>query len=581
MEDFGHSSNENPRILVSGNHPIALLVGVAGFIGSHLADQLLSEKIQVVGIDDFSTGDKLNLAKASKSNFFHFLHRSIDGDLLNDSVVELITSLPRIDYIFFSVDSEEPEKVFTYGVQNFLKLLKKIKEEQVEKQVDKIKYSSVKKINEESKGVINDKPKVAFVSSINIYKQSFSPRLQLADNNKLTNQEEYLKEAEVKFAKFVKYYKFNARVIRLSTVYGPRMHFRISDPMVRLIQASLSGQLEEQVTSLDFTTRALYVDDAISLIVKSVLVGSTSNKIYDGALLQPIKISEIKQILVDPLWYENKGFQETELPPWPTHNLNKTIKELSWKPKANLVKALKMTISYFKENEIVVEKLSGSEFKKEEESWKDNPAPYISKDELKRWTFNEAEESSKAEGEGENKKVFKEVEAISKGRIFRKIIVIGIILGIIFFGLLYPFVSLFVGGFNIKNNLSQAKQNIEVGDFEGAQKKIGQAKVTLKESERIVDSLAILKRFGILNNQIDSTLHLLAISEEGISGIDHAILGSKALYQATKVISGELNEDPTKLYEEARVELKVAKDQIEGVKTVLGDSELGFSYPSI
>ena len=36
--------------------PIIFITGVAGFIGSNLADVLLSEGYQVVGVDDLSSG---------------------------------------------------------------------------------------------------------------------------------------------------------------------------------------------------------------------------------------------------------------------------------------------------------------------------------------------------------------------------------------------------------------------------------------------------------------------------------------------------------------------------------------------
>ena len=50
----------------------ALVTGAAGFIGSHLVDQLLSENYQVVGIDNLSTGSLSNLNLAIKNSAFNF-----------------------------------------------------------------------------------------------------------------------------------------------------------------------------------------------------------------------------------------------------------------------------------------------------------------------------------------------------------------------------------------------------------------------------------------------------------------------------------------------------------------------------
>jgi UDP-glucose 4-epimerase len=47
------------------------ITGIAGFIGSHLADALIEEGDQVSGLDDFSLGRGSNLESAAKSDCFH------------------------------------------------------------------------------------------------------------------------------------------------------------------------------------------------------------------------------------------------------------------------------------------------------------------------------------------------------------------------------------------------------------------------------------------------------------------------------------------------------------------------------
>jgi UDP-glucose 4-epimerase len=53
------------------------ITGVAGFIGSQLADQLLAEGHQVTGVDDFSLGKPANIEQASTHACFHLVEADI------------------------------------------------------------------------------------------------------------------------------------------------------------------------------------------------------------------------------------------------------------------------------------------------------------------------------------------------------------------------------------------------------------------------------------------------------------------------------------------------------------------------
>ena len=56
---------------------LMVVTGVAGFIGSHLADRLLGQGHRVVGVDNLSRGMRENLSEALGSPDFHF----IEGDV--------------------------------------------------------------------------------------------------------------------------------------------------------------------------------------------------------------------------------------------------------------------------------------------------------------------------------------------------------------------------------------------------------------------------------------------------------------------------------------------------------------------
>lgn len=568
MEESANSINRVSRILVSRNAPIAFVVGVAGFLGSNLADQLLEKSIQVIGIDDFSEGSKRNLEKAIRDKNFHLINESIYSSEFAPNR-EVMIKLPRVDYAFFVADREEPSKLFSLGIQNFLEFIRKTRDEinsgggkregeseKSESEGERRPKTSIAKGEEEARSAM-EKPRVVLVSSINLY------------DNKLEYRDKLLKEAEINFAKYVKHYKINARVVRLAPVFGPRMSFKSNDPVAELIQAALTEDLSDKQSSLDFSSRSIFVDDAVHLIIKSVLIGGTANKIYDGALIEPIKVGEIKQILLDPLWHEQKNFKATELPPWYTPNLEKTARELSWRPKTPIIAALKRTIAYFKENDIEVERQEKHNFDKN----------------VKGWSFKNYEEGKGAEDGGLKMEDGGRGPEVDDGRGGRKRRGFGKRIGgflvfcLIVFGLVYPIGSLVAGGLLVRYHLKESKVALEEGNFDRATSEINSAKKTLGDSKEVIGSLKILERLGVLNNQIANLEQVVELGEEGIDGMAHATEGSKALFQTTKIISGESGEEPKPLYEKAQTELQVASQIIAKVKAKLDEGKYAEQYP--
>lgn len=536
--DTAYSINAKNSILVSRNKPLALVVGVAGFIGSHIADALLSKNIQVIGIDDFSSGEKINLVNAVRNKDFHIINDSINNSTIAQSLS--LKNLPRLDYAFFAANSENTDRLYSSGLLNFLHIIKDLK-----KELD-----------------IAHKPRIVFTSSIDLY------------NSKVSSRRKNLKEGEVRLAKFVKHYKLNARIIRLAHLFGPRMNFRDDNPVTRLIQASITGTLQSEQISDDYSSRNLFIDDAISLIIKATLSGATSQKIYDGAMIAPVKISEIKQILLDPLWHEDRDFKPSELPPWPTPNLKKTCEELSWEPRIGIVEALRKTVAYFKDNNVEVPKLDYENKKELEGRWsfknykevdpstgaQDYRRPEVKE---KRFELRESDPSTKRSGSGG----------------FRSRLGFSLVLLILFFGLVYPIAALGVGAFNIRNNLRASRAYLEEGNFERAGEQINLAKATLYQTRQTLNYLDVLKRIGILKTQVDKADRLVNLVSEGIDGVDHATRGSKALFQTTKIISGEDASDPKPLYQTAQTELTSASQIISKVLARLSDEDLLSIFP--
>ena len=58
-----------------------LVAGAAGFIGSHLCDQLLAAGHEVVGVDNLATGQRSNLEAACGHPGFRFVEHDITAPL--------------------------------------------------------------------------------------------------------------------------------------------------------------------------------------------------------------------------------------------------------------------------------------------------------------------------------------------------------------------------------------------------------------------------------------------------------------------------------------------------------------------
>jgi UDP-glucose 4-epimerase len=71
-----------------------LITGGAGFIGSHLADALVSEGKEVFVIDDLSTGARANLAGLEGHPRFHFTQASIRSE------PELCRLMAQVDFVY-------------------------------------------------------------------------------------------------------------------------------------------------------------------------------------------------------------------------------------------------------------------------------------------------------------------------------------------------------------------------------------------------------------------------------------------------------------------------------------------------
>ena len=90
-----------------------LITGVAGFIGSNLADFLLNKGFKVYGLDNLITGDKKNIEHLSNNPKFEF----IESDVTN-----FIKIKDKLDFVLHFAWFQKMSSFFSVGKVAFILL---------------------------------------------------------------------------------------------------------------------------------------------------------------------------------------------------------------------------------------------------------------------------------------------------------------------------------------------------------------------------------------------------------------------------------------------------------------------------
>jgi UDP-glucuronate decarboxylase len=304
-----------------------LVTGAAGFLGSHLCDQLISDGHSVIGIDNLQTGRMKNIEHLQSNSKFEFLHHDVTepiGTLKVDQIYNLACPASPIQY---QIDPVKTIKTSFLGAINVLDL-----------------------------ALENDCP-VLQSSTSEVYGDPTTPE-QVEEYWGNVNPigiracyDEGKRAAETLFFDYHRQLGAKIKVARIFNTYGPRM-----DPLDgRVVSNFIVQALENEPISIFGTgshTRSFcYVKDLIPGLV--LLMNSSSNLTGPINLGNPEEFSilELAKIITQMTRSES---QITFLP-LPSDDpkqrrpdITKAAKQLSWKPSTNLLNGLSETIEHFR-----------------------------------------------------------------------------------------------------------------------------------------------------------------------------------------------------------------------------------------
>jgi len=309
-------SSSQKRILVTGG---------AGFLGSHLCDSLLSNKHNVICVDNFFTGQKSNITHLISNSNFEFIRHDITFPLYLE-IDEIYNLACPASPIHYQYDSVQTIKTAVHGAINMLGLAKR----------------TGAKIFQASTSEVYGDPEV--------HPQNETYWGRVNPIGIRSCYDEGKRCAETLFFDYHRQHDLNIKVARIFNTYGPRMHPEDGRVVSNFIVQALQGK-EISIYGDGSQTRSFcFVDD----LIDGFQLFMNSDDDFHGPvnLGNPIEftILELAQIVINLTGSNskiiNKPLPEDD-PSKRQPDIGLAIEKLGWKPKIELDDGLERTIEYF------------------------------------------------------------------------------------------------------------------------------------------------------------------------------------------------------------------------------------------
>ena len=303
-----------------------LVTGGAGFLGSHLIDNLMQKNEKVICLDNFSTGKESNLKKwISHPNFKIINHDVIKPiDLELDKIWHLACPASPIHY---KANPIQTSRTIFLGTYNMLELAKKF----------------------EANFLLASTSEVYGDPEINPQNESYRGSVNTVGLRSCYNEGKRI--AETLCSDYKRIHGLNVKTMRIFNAYGPRMSSNDGRVVSNFISQALKGNPLTIYGDGTQTRSFCYVDDLIEGMVR----------LMDSNLDTPVNIgnpeefpiidlaNKITKIINPKLKLTYKPLPEDD-PLMRRPDISKARKNLIWEPKINLEKGLNLTIDWFKEN---------------------------------------------------------------------------------------------------------------------------------------------------------------------------------------------------------------------------------------
>jgi len=302
-----------------------LVTGGAGFLGSHLCDRLVEQGHEVLCVDNFFTGRRMNLAHLLDNPHFELLRHDVTFPLYVevDEIYNLACPASPIHYQF---DPVQTTKTSVHGAINMLGLAKRTRAKIFQASTSEVYGDPVPHPQPESYwGNVNP------IGIRSCY-------------------DEGKRCAETLFFDYHRQHKLKIKVARIFNTYGPRMHPRDGRVVSNFIVQALQGE-PLMIYGDGVQTRSFcYVDDLLDGFL--ALMDSADEITGPVNLGNPIEftIRELAEKVIEMTGSKSQliNFPLPEDDPRQRKpDISLAKEKLGWSPKIELEQGLVKTIDYF------------------------------------------------------------------------------------------------------------------------------------------------------------------------------------------------------------------------------------------
>lgn len=312
-----------------------LVTGAAGFVGSHLVDALLETGANVIGVDNFITGRKINLShllnnEESVVDNFAF----IETDAIQSPATYLDKEI-KVEVIFHLASPASPPRYQKHPVETYL-----VNSLGTHHLLDYLKTS-------------NPQARFVFASTSEVYGDpQVHPQTEdywgnVNPNGVRSCYDEGKRLGETICGVFNRDFNLDVRIARIFNTYGPRIDPKDGRVIPNFIEQFLAKKALTVYGDGEQTRSYCYVADLVDGLMKLASVDEAKGETVNLGNPDEYSINETAKLISPEGEIEFKdlpGDDPTRRKP----DISKAKELLNWQPKVDFEAGLATTIASFK-----------------------------------------------------------------------------------------------------------------------------------------------------------------------------------------------------------------------------------------